>query len=100
MHAIAQVFQSIALQQVAVRGIDVDPVPGLSHVITDNLGAVHGIQMNPIAAILGANARVAFDIVVNQADVVGAIHPDAEAWSFHAVVAYHRTPGFGTDENR
>ncbi|CAH0290189.1 hypothetical protein SRABI06_04202 [Pseudomonas brassicacearum] len=100
VHAVAQVFQGIALQQVAIGGVDVDAIAGQPHVITYNPRALHGIQMNTITAILGANARVAFDVIVNQADIMGAVHPDAEAGAFHAVMPYHRPPGLGADEHR
>ncbi len=99
MHAVAQVFEDVALEQVAAGSVDVDAIAGFAHLVADDPGAVYGIQMDAVAAVLGAQAGVALDVVVDQADVPRAIDPDTEALALHPVPTNHGPLGDRLDED-
>ena len=58
MNAVAQIFQPIAFEAVAVGGVDVDAIAGVAYPIADDPRPVHRIEMDAVAAILGADLRI------------------------------------------
>src|SRR3990167_462214 len=55
--------------------------------------------MDAVAAVLGADAWITLDVVVEQADIRRAIHPDAETWALQAVALDYRATRSGLNKH-